>query len=241
MTAPAAVDERRVVGWGLATPLLALVAGIVGATLGATVAAAIAGADLGETTLATSIGSLVGMWAVYLAIIVVTVRTRGSGDLAEDTGLRARPIDVLVGVGAGLLTSILVVRLVYLVLELTSVVDDSDLDKLDDPAKRLDDMASGAGFLVLALFIGIGAPIMEELFFRGFLQPAAVKRLGVPGGLVFTAVIFGAVHFQLLQVPALAVFGLILGLLTHHYRRLGPAIVAHMVFNGLTLAALAAG
>lgn len=233
-------DARQPVGWGLAPPLLALVMGIVGATLGATIAAAITGAELGEPTLATSVGSLAGMWVVYLAVIVTTVRARGSGDVGDATGLRARPVDLLIGVGAGLATSIVVVRLVYLVLELTSVVDDSDIDKLGDPAQKLEEIASGPGFLVLALFVGVGAPIMEELFFRGFLQPAAIKRFGAPAGLVLTAVIFGAVHLQLLQFPALAVFGLILGLLAHHYRRLGPAIVAHMVFNGLTLAALAA-
>jgi uncharacterized protein len=235
-----ASDTRPAVAWGLAPPLLALVAGIVGATVGVAIAAALTGAELGETTLATSIGSLAGMWVVYLAIIVATVRSRGSGDVGEAVGLRVRPIDLLIGVGAGLATSIVVVRLVYLMLELTSVVDESDLDKLGDPAQKLDDMASGPGFLLLALFVGIGAPIVEEVFFRGFLQPAAVKRLGAPAGLILTALIFGAVHFQLLQFPALAVFGLILGLLAHHYRRLGPAIVAHMVFNGLTLAALAA-
>lgn len=231
---------RGAVGWGLAAPLLTLVAGIVGATVGASVAGAFTGAEVGEATLATSVGSLAGMWAVYLVAITATVRRRGSGGLVRDTGLRANPLDLAVGVGAGLVTSVIVVRLVYLMLELTAIVDDSDIDELGEPAERLGDMASGPGFLVLALFVGIGAPIMEELFFRGFLQPAAIKRLGAPAGLVFTAVVFGAVHLQLLQFPALAVFGLVLGLLTYHYRRLGPAIVAHMIFNGLTLASLAA-
>jgi len=234
------VSGQPAVGWGLGQPLLALIAGIVGATLGTTVAAAITGSDVTEPTLATSVGSLVGMWMVYLAVILVTVRSRGSGDLRRDTGLRVSPLDLPIGIGAGLLTSIVVIRLVYLVLELTTVVDEGDLDDLGDPAERLGDMASGPGFLVLALFVGVGAPIMEELFFRGFLQRAAVKRLGVPAGIVFTAVVFGAVHFQLLQFPALAVFGVVLGVLAHACGRLGPAIVAHMVFNGLTLAALAA-
>lgn len=238
-TAPG-MPTRGVVGWGLGAPLVTLVAGVVGATVAASVAGAATGAEVGETTLATSVGSLAGMWTVYLLAIAATVRRRGSGDLVRDTGLRATPLDLPVGVGAGLVTSVIVVRLVYLMLEVVSIVDDSHIDELGEPAERLGDMASGAGFLLLALFVGIGAPIMEELFFRGFLQPAAIKRLGAPAGLVSTAVVFGAVHLQLLQFPALVVFGLVLGLLTYHYRRLGPAIVAHMIFNGLTLASLAA-
>ncbi|HVM10378.1 MAG TPA: CPBP family intramembrane glutamic endopeptidase [Acidimicrobiales bacterium] len=207
--------------------------------MGASIGAAVSGADLGETSLATSIGSLIGMWLVYVVVIATTVRNRG-GSLKADTGLRVRPIDALLGVVGGLVSSIVVVRLVYVVLQLVSIVDRSDLDRLDDPAKELSDVANGWGFLVLAVFVGIGAPVVEELFFRGFLQPAAIAKLGVPGGILFTSVVFGAVHFQLLQFPALAVFGVILGWLAHRYRRLGPAIFTHVVFNGLTLIALAA-
>ncbi|HEX4979168.1 MAG TPA: CPBP family intramembrane glutamic endopeptidase [Acidimicrobiales bacterium] len=227
--------------WGLAAPLLALPAGILGAAVGFAVASALTGADGDEVTLANTVGSLVGMWVVYAGIIVATVRARGSGNVATDTGLRAQPIDLAVGTAAGLLTSIVLVRLVYLVLEVVSLVDQSDLDELGDPAEDLTDVANGPGFVLLALFIGLGAPVVEEVFFRGFLQSAAVRRFGTVVGIGATAVIFGAVHFQLLQFPALAVFGGVLGVLAHRYGRLGPAIVAHVAFNSLTLVSLAAG
>jgi membrane protease YdiL (CAAX protease family) len=48
---------------------------------------------------------------------------------------------------------------------------------------------------------------------------------------VVTSLIFGAVHFQWLQFPALALAGLLFGVLAERYGRLGPAIAAHMVFN----------
>jgi membrane protease YdiL (CAAX protease family) len=44
-------------------------------------------------------------------------------------------------------------------------------------------------------------------------------------------VLFAATHFQLLQLPALALAGALFGVLAHRAGRLGPAIAAHIVFN----------
>ena len=237
----AAEASRPAARWGLVEPTVALVLGIIGAAIGLVVATVTTGADLTEDmTLAGTVGSLAGMWAVYIAVIAYTVRARGSGSARDDLGLGVRPLDLLSGILGGLVSSVVVVQLVYVMLQLTSIVDEDDLDKLDDPAQRLGETAEGAGFLLLALFIGIGAPIVEEVFFRGFLQPAAIRRFGPVAGVIVTALVFGAVHFQVLQFPALAAFGVVLGVMAYRFRRLGPSIVAHMVFNGLTLAALAA-
>ena len=202
-------------------------------------AAAATGADLEDVSLATAVGSLAGMWIVYAAVIALTLAARGSGRPADDLGLRIKLPDPALGLLLGLASSFIVVNVVYVVLRLTSVVDDADMDKLDDPAKQLGDAAQGTGFLVLALFVGIGAPVVEEILFRGFLQPAAIRRFGPAAGIVVTALVFGVIHFQALQFPALFAFGLVLGIMAHRFGRLGPSIFAHMVFNGLTLASLA--
>jgi membrane protease YdiL (CAAX protease family) len=53
----------------------------------------------------------------------------------------------------------------------------------------------------------------------------------VPWGIAITSVLFAATHFQLLQLPALALAGALFGVLAHRAGRLGPAIAAHIVFN----------
>jgi uncharacterized protein len=77
----------------------------------------------------------------------------------------------------------------------------------------------------------VGAPVIEEIFYRGLVQRSFIRRLGTWPGVVVTALIFGAVHFQLLQFVSLALFGLVLGVLAVRSERLGPAIAAHMGFN----------
>ena len=82
----------------------------------------------------------------------------------------------------GLSLSVVVILLQYALL--TPDVA-TPFDKLlDDPASRI----------AVALFgISLG-PMVEELLFRGFLQPVLVSAIGVFPGILLTSVLFGALH-----------------------------------------------
>ena len=56
--------------------------------------------------------------------------------------------------------------------------------------------------------------------------------------MIVTAVVFGASHFQLLQFPALAAFGLVLSIIAHRTGRLGMNTWAHVGFNATTVVIL---
>lgn len=218
--------------------MLALFLGLVGSSVGAAVWAGVSRSA--KESFGLLVLSLVGLWAGYLATMVVVVRRRSDVRFTEATGLRvAGPGDVGLGLLAGLGSSLVMIPIVYAVLLGLHVIHQHQLDKLADPAERLSNLASGPTFAVLFVLIGVGAPIVEELFFRGFLQPAVIRRLGPAGGIAITAVVFGAAHFEPLQFPALAAFGGVLGYLAWRTGRLGPGIVAHMAFNALTLVRLA--
>ena len=88
----------------------------------------------------------------------------------------------------------------------------------------------------LAIFF---APIVEEVFFRGFMQPAIVKRAGVFWGILITALIFGISHTQYIDYEA-AIFsvfaiGLILGITRHKTGSVMPGIFAHFFNNILAV------
>ena len=80
--------------------------------------------------------------------------------------------------------------------------------------------------------------VAEEVFFRGMLQRTLARSLPIWPAMIVTSVLFGVSHFQPLQLPALAAFGLVLSLLVHRSGRLGPAIWAHVGFNATTVVAL---
>ncbi|HSA07029.1 MAG TPA: type II CAAX endopeptidase family protein [Candidatus Gastranaerophilales bacterium] len=89
----------------------------------------------------------------------------------------------------------------------------------------------------LALFF---APIVEEFFFRGFMQPAIIKKTGVFSGILITALIFGLSHFQYMDYTAAIIsvtaIGLILGIVRYKTGSVMPGIFAHFFNNLLAIA-----
>ncbi len=177
----------------------------------------------------------VPFWVVLVGGTVFFSRRKGTGDLGLDMRFRVERSDPLIGLPAGLVTQLILVPLLY--VPIFWIFGHKDLS---DQAKELTDRASGAGIALLILLVVIGAPIVEELFFRGFLMGALERTSGRAGALWISALFFGVVHFEPLQTPALVLFGLVAGLLVQRYGRLGPSIFAHMGFNAVTVAILLA-
>ncbi len=181
------------------------------------------------------------LWAGYLGAPLWAAKRKGNGVVA-DFGLRMEGWDVLRGIGAGLGAQIIAIPLLYvLIFALTDAVGWGIDHDLSAAARDLTDKATDpVGVVLLVLIVAIAAPIIEELFFRGLLLRAIEKRSGPRWALWVSSLVFGAVHLQLLQLPALTLIGLVLGWLTLRYGRLGPAIWAHIAFNSVAVASLLA-
>jgi len=178
-----------------------------------------------------------GLWSGFVGVPVYLSRTRGTGRLSTDFGLRfAWPLDVLLGIATAAVAYGLVGAYSALI---RAAGDHADLGH---EATTLSGHGLGFGFVAFAFAAGIGAPIAEEIFFRGLTQPVLQRYLGGAGGLAVTAALFGLAHAsgnpKEVIVP-LAVFGAMVGALAWRTGRLGPGIVAHVTFNGITIVALA--
>jgi membrane protease YdiL (CAAX protease family) len=174
------------------------------------------------------------LWAGYLTVAIVVSRVRGTGRWRRDYGLQFRAVD-LWGVPIGVLTQLVFVWPLYQVLKLFVNVHDVDIEK---PARQLTDRATGWGVVILILIVGVGAPFFEELFFRGLVMRAIQSYFDDTLALVGSAIIFAAVHFELLQFPALVLFGLVAGYCAQRTGRLGMSICAHVGFNMTTVVIL---
>ena len=114
------------------------------------------------------------------------------------------------------------------------------------PSDMLDDLQLYAGFirsdawLLAGLAIGIGAPLMEELLFRGFLQSALARsRMGFWPAAVLTTAAWTALHWGYSVVGLAEVFliGLYFSWLLWKTGSLLPALFCHALYNsGLMLA-----
>jgi membrane protease YdiL (CAAX protease family) len=79
-------------------------------------------------------------------------------------------------------------------------------------------------------------PLMEELFFRGFLYPVVARRLGVVTGVLATSLAFGLIHAAQLAFAwglVLIVFlvGLVLTIVRARTGSVGASFVVHVAYN----------
>jgi membrane protease YdiL (CAAX protease family) len=212
-------------GDGVLGQVLALVVpGVV-----AVVAIVIAGReDLEDIPLWATALLQVPLWAGLLGAPLWATYLKGRRSLAADFGLRMRPVDVPVGLVAGFFGQIALLLVLSLVYQLLGI----DLDKVGETAEELTEGATDAvGVILLVLIVGLAAPVFEELFYRGLWLRAIERRAGTAVAVIGSSVLFGLVHFEPYDFPALVGFGAIAALLTVRTGRLGPAIWAHVAFN----------
>jgi membrane protease YdiL (CAAX protease family) len=174
------------------------------------------------------------LWLGLLGVPLLATRLRGNG-ARRDLGLWTTWRDAPRGLAIGVACQLVLVPVVTIPVFLLTDADQADLE---EPARELTDKAQGAGVLLLALVVVVMAPIAEEVFFRGMLQRTLARSLPIWPAMVITSVLFGISHFQALQLPALAAFGLVLSVLAHRSGRLGLSIWAHVGFNATTVVAL---
>jgi hypothetical protein len=84
---------------------------------------------------------------------------------------------------------------------------------------------------MLALVPGI----CEEVLFRGYAQRQFERASGPAGGILLSGVLFGLYHLRPSQVLPLAMLGLYLAYLTWRTGSLWPAVLVHILHNGLAV------
>jgi membrane protease YdiL (CAAX protease family) len=100
---------------------------------------------------------------------------------------------------------------------------------------------SPLGLLVLGWGF-VGAPLVEELLFRGFLLPPLVRRLGPRLAVAADALLFGAMHASDPQaILPLVGLGVLLCALRLGSGSLWPAVALHATNNGVALLLVLSG
>jgi membrane protease YdiL (CAAX protease family) len=175
-------------------------------------------------------GFLIAAFSVEVTLIGATyLRLIGSGLTTwRDLGFDWRRIgpDIGKGLGYGLL-AFLISALLQSLLDLVGVrqtqihelawIRDLDL----------------AGFAAVFLVGAIGAPVAEELYFRGYVFAAYLRQKGPLVAYVLSGVVFATLHLNLEALLPIFVLGLVFAWM---YRRSGsviPPITAHALNNGL--------
>lgn len=222
--------------WGLGDFAAGLLIAQFATTIIGSIVIAVAGWDPLSKVPMWGFGVLqIPLWTVYLGTVVIA-GSKGTG-VVDAFGVRFRVMDPVMGLFVGVLCQLIVLPLLYVpIFRLTG----TDSEELSRPAEELASRAqTSMGWIIFAVLIGLVAPVIEELFFRGLLLRSLSKRaMQAPLAVVTSAAIFAAMHLQILQFPGLFVFGVVLAVMVVLTGRLGPSIFAHIGFNATTVVVL---
>jgi membrane protease YdiL (CAAX protease family) len=85
------------------------------------------------------------------------------------------------------------------------------------------------------LALAVTPALCEELLFRGAVQPALVRRIGAPVGLVVTSVLFMLLHLDPHRFPATFALGMVFGLIALRTGSTWPSVLAHALSNAFVI------
>ncbi len=184
---------------------------------------------------ATAVGySYVILFGGMFVTAAWTSRRYGTGDLRQDLGLKFRPPDVLLFFG-GILLWMLQVVLVLLIQ-----AGDVPMRSNGEVISQIRDRPGI--FAVIAVAAVVGAPIFEEICFRGVIQRSLASRMHPAWAVAATSLIFGLYHFtpgfgsgNIGMVLVLTAIGAVLGTLAQITGRLAPSMFAHAGMNALVM------
>lgn len=180
--------------------------------------------------------SFIGLWLPLVGVCVLASASFGTRSVRRDLGFRFERSDLQWGVAVGV-AGLVAASGVQWALSAVPELVGTNTNFIDDQSATI------PGAVVVVLSTMVGAPLVEELFFRGLLQ-RAMARLGLAAAFL-QALVFGLIHVTPSEglgnvgiVAGVGAFGLVLGLAARHFRRLGPTIVGHAVFNAAAVVPL---
>ena len=87
--------------------------------------------------------------------------------------------------------------------------------------------------LLLTLFVSVLGPVVEEVFFRGFMYSAIKKRFGVMVAIFLSASIFSLLHTNIVGFLSIMILGVLLAYLYEMTGSLVSSITVHIIHNSI--------
>ena len=184
------------------------------------------------------VASYMVVWLPFIVAVGYACFARGTKSLGRDVGLRITLLDVIIGLGAGLLAR-----------AAAGIIEILVTGRMNGTGVTFGDTIYDGWWLFgIVLAPVLIAPFVEELFFRGLFQRSVLRVslahlkpfVATTISMVASAVLFAALHLTQAASPAGAlvlgltslILGLTVALIAGLTGRIGGAIVTHVVFNG---------
>lgn len=128
------------------------------------------------------------------------------------------------GIGCALLIGSYIFSVAYGLL-ISNLVDSPIQTDLEPVADEM----SAPWLLILAVVFF--APVLEEVFFRGFMFAGLRERWGWKKAAIISSAVFALIHIEPLAIPSLFVLGFVFAYIYHRAGSIWPSIIMHFLVN----------
>lgn len=177
--------------------------------------------------------------ALFLSVIVPALLMDRDISLAEKLGFGEMTLkSSLEAAGAGVLAFPLLMLVTIGFARLLSIFG---IDANVQPVVDLMADSGDVSFFIMVFSAVFLAPFTEELVFRHVIFSRFVPVFGVWSAAAISAVFFTAVHYTLLQFPAIMILGLLLQFVYVRSKSVIGAMIFHGVYNACAVSFLVYG
>ena len=235
--APATVAEAMAAGralriprWGLADVVILVAAALFVPILILSVAL---GLGVPKTGGAFLLLAATTPWIAFAGWPLLTTHLQGNG-VRIDLGYVFRRSDIGWGIGGGAACFVLATPVGWL----TEKIFGNFGSAAGDAAAQ--STAPRWVLVLYAVMVSTGAPLIEELAFRGLVFGAVAKHASGRGESLraimiwagfWTTVLFAGIHLEPVRIPVLLVIGAVLSFLRIRTGRVGAGVIAHAINN----------
>ncbi len=206
--------------WEIAYPVLMYYAAI---TIGIFVAQMIFGGGNETYMLCKIIGSIVAIpvvFADYKHDLLLAGRYKQKEVFTKETWLNI---------------GFVIVITLFLSVALNNIISMTPLVTVSQEYQDANDAFYGSSIGLELFGSALITPFLEELLHRGVVYGRLRHRMEIVPALLISALIFAGLHFNIVQFIYAFLLGIVFALFMEKSGRLYPAIVAHVVANGLAV------
>lgn len=165
---------------------------------------------------------LIGYFTLFLLIYRCLKKYHST---IPSLGFSAKNLKRYIPIGLTIVAVVVSLEIGY--LHLTRSLSKNPIYSLFPPTKSLISIT-----LTFFLFVFV-APLVEEIFHRGFLYPVLKKNMGIKWGMILGSIFFASVHLNAFFFIWYVILGFIFTLFYEKSKSLIPSITTHIFFNTL--------
>ena len=120
-------------------------------------------------------------------------------------------------------------------VSLNNLISMSPLVEMSEEFENASNALYGSTIWWELLGSGLITPVLEELLHRGVVYGRLRRMIGLWPAVIVSALIFAALHFNIVQFVYTFLIGIVLALFVEKSGRLYPAVIAHMAANILAI------